>query len=250
MKEHPILFSGEMVRAILEGRKTQTRRVVKWPKWIYDDYDKERCSEIINSNEYRSVVKRGNCDGIVGRMNCPYGAPGDVLYVRETWRGWVPDTTWMIRYKADDSVVQSDCDWDEGPQYNSPFDLGLEREPAKWRPSIFMPRWASRIQLRVVDVRVERLQKITDDDAKKEGCFFTDYGNRCFHPQPCPLPKKHPSHPIKNGWKAYETTSSDECLGTPRMAFANLWNSINKKRGYGWDENPWVWVVEFEVSKP
>jgi hypothetical protein len=225
MKEHPIIFSGEMVRAILEGRKTQTRRVIKpEPEYVLE-----------GENFPDGSV---DCGYVWEFPKCPYDSPGDVLYVRETWAtqpyldGCSP---------RDLSRVESYLFW------KATYDGQCN---GRWRPSIHMPRWASRILLRVIDVRAEQLQKITDDDAKKEGCFFTDYGNRCFHPQPCPLPEKHPSHPIKNGWKAYETTSSDECLGTPRMAFANLWNSINEKRGYGWDMNPWVWVVEFEVSKP
>ena len=121
---------------------------------------------------------------------CPYGKPGDELWVRETWNGTESEG---IAYRATD------------PQ--------MDGEP--WKPSIFMPRWASRLQLVIKDVRVERLQDISIDDIYAEGAYSINWGR---------MP------------------------GSEHKAFKALWDSINAKRGYGWETNPWVWVVEFEVK--
>jgi hypothetical protein len=180
MAEKPILFSGPMVCAILEDRKTQTRRVVK-----------------------------------DGQVQCPYGSPGDRPWVRETHRYWWPD--WedpgahpcRCRYKADDSVVDLPVQWDEGDQFFTPEDAGLDQEPVKWRSPIFMPHWASRITLEITGIRVERLQSISDTDALAEGCSAADM-------------------------------RSGDSLAS---IYARLWESIH---GAGsWDSNPLVWVVEF-----
>lgn len=178
MKERPILFSGEMVRAILDGRKTQTRRVVK---------------------------QRGDCSGSVEQ--CPYGQPGERLWVRETWatEGTDETSTLPLQFKADRS------DWPKC---------------SKWRPSIHMPRWASRITLEIESVRVERLQKITEEDAKAEGTR----DDALVH-------------------YYCEEGTDDDPIGNHRCnwryAFSRLWESINAKRGFGWDANPWVWVITF-----
>lgn len=176
MKERPILFSGEMVRAILDGRKTQTRRVVKPPP----------PSNSGGTSEIFALAKQ-----------CPYGQPGDWLWVRETWapaatEGYDKrDDGGLIWYRATDERV---C---MGP----------------WRPSIFMPRQVSRIMLEITDVRVERLQDITEEDAKAEGVA------------------------------AWHDTANGTVY---RPEFEMLWDSINGKRGYGWDMNPWIWVIEFK----
>jgi hypothetical protein len=113
-----------------------------------------------------------------------------------------------------------------------------------------MPRWASRLTLEIIDVRVERLQDISEADARSEGCFFTDYGRRCFHQvrgdiATCPANAEH--HPQREGWMWASTQSSDQCLGSARSAYGNLWESIN---GTGsWESNPWVWIVEFRVHQ-
>lgn len=234
MRERPILFSGPMVKAILEGRKTQTRRIVKfkdrinhgetdicdnWPLW-WDDY--------------------GDCH----RQECPQGSVGDRLWVREThfltYRNHWPDLNPKIHNSnimGGESVCNKYCF----------HKVGFDRSTSgiRWRPSIYMPRWASRITLEVTGVRVERLQDITDEDAQAEGIFFKDYGKVCFHPKPCPLPNNHEYHLQKNGWSHKKSTSDAECIGSPRFAFARLWNSINSKRA-PWDSNPWLWVIEFK----
>lgn len=220
-KERPILFSGPMVRAILEGRKTQTRRVLKGDAlaWIDD---------------------AGFLPGFVGHHDnhlCPYGQPGDRLWVRETWFN-------DAIFGKPEPVYRADGSFDEQFERHRLGQVG----PFKWIPSIHMPRWASRINLGVTGIRVERLQDITEEDAKAEGAFFTDYGRMCGHGGAwadvgdCLAPDK--SHPQREGWSCVPNTSHEQCLGSARMAFANLWNRINGEAA--WDLNPWVWVVQFK----
>lgn len=193
MRERPILFSSEMVRAILEGRKTQTRRVVHG----VDGSDKFLAFGIYGkalfTDNILNIVSGKPHDFLV---KCPYGLPGDRLWVRETWAG---DDWHGYAYKATDPDVL-------------PF--GEEVTFDKWRPSIYMPREASRTTLEIVSVRVERLQQIDNHESWREG--IPEFGK----------------------WIENEGEARDE--------FARLWNSINAERGYGWDTNPWVWVIEFK----
>lgn len=204
MKSRPILFSGPMVRAILEGRKTQTRRPLK-PQPICGD------------------------DPNWIRPPCPYGKPGDRLWVRENFLQ-------LMHGKVTDGRVKYCASID-------PRSTGTPKNDGYWwrkRPSIHMPRWDSRITLEVTDIRVERLQKISREDAIAEGAReFPD------------LQGKHP-YGQDPRWSMEEPTDVSQCLGTPRAAFANYWCKINGKKLPGgvldsrpWDENPWVWVVEF-----
>lgn len=211
MKERPILFSGEMIRAILDGSKSQTRRVVKYIPALGEPY--EWCPKLVHPEIER----------VIGdfRTYCPYGQPGDRLWVRETWttlqtydhrRPSEGSPVWPIYYHADKSHGKLVRWTDE------------EQELGKLRPSIFMPRWASRITLEVTEVRVERVQEITEEDSRAEG--ITDGGCfRCGNPEPCGC-----SNPIP-------------CA---RDSYAHLWNKINAKRGHSWESNPWVWVVSFK----
>lgn len=239
IKERPILFSAPMVRAILEGRKTVTRREIKVPPHI--DASGNFC---VGGSNYgqdgygKPVTKHfvNNC--------CPFGKPGDRLWVRETW----------VADEQVDAVAPRDLSQGEPIHYAAD---GAARQtgcamikPGKGRPSIHMPRWVSRILLEITDVRVERLQDISEDQAKAEGCFFTDYGQQCAHGGTgwkdigiCPA---RAGHQQRAGWAWDKTTSHEECLGSPRWAFANLWNST----GGDWDANPWVWVVEFKRVTP
>ena len=185
--ERPVLFRGEMVRAILDGRKTQTRRVIKpQPElrangsvlWWKNDM-------LVPESTYRS----------------PYGAPGDRLWVRESFC-----------YTEGGIAVchKENCTKDE---FREGWWIGnIFIGPVKWRPPIHMPRWASRITLEVTAVRVERVQDISEEDALAEGV-----------------------------WAAYKWAIS--C--TPILGFKRLWDSINAKRGYSFDSNPFVWVIEF-----
>lgn len=188
MKERPILFSGAMVRALLAGTKTQTRRVVK-PLPITLNRDTNSL-EVDDEN-----IANGR---FAKQVPCPYGQTGDRLWVRETWAYGIH----AMAAKRDE---------------NGPFVYAAEgttqgRLCDRWRPSIYMPRWASRITLEITDVRVERLQDISPDDCIAEGAW-----------------------PIAHR----ELGRGHEAVAT----YQTLWESIN---GPGsWDANPWVWVVEF-----
>lgn len=199
MIEHPIIFSTEMVKAILDGRKTQTRRVVK-PTPAGHEFNK--C-------EYEDGVWvfRDNTVWLWVYGKCPYGQVGDRFWVRETWLEdripEIPDEIHgVVHYKADDIPVITDS-W-----------------KGYWRPSIFMPRWASRIDLEITGIRVERLQEINTikhDEVYKEGYPF-----------------------------GYSIEMLNEA---PVVTFAKYWDTINAKRGYSWESNPWVWVLEFKNEK-
>ena len=216
MAEKPILFSGEMIRAILDGRKTQTRRVIKDKTFYFGDFAVQL--QRMSKNDMSLVT--GN-----DFIKCPYGQVGDFLWVRETWACIGAEHVkpskiapgYSVNYKAD----------------NDPENWRVE----KWRPSIFMPRWASRITLKITNVRVERVQDISQDDAKAEGIARNWLGADC--------PPEY-----ENEWMNY--TPNDEegfpCY-SPTESFQTLWDSINEKRGFGWDVNPWVWVVEFEKTE-
>ena len=219
MKERPILFSGEMVRAILDGRKTMTRRVIKpQPEWVtIRPEDKPEMTTI--GGKYGAVwyvAVQANEDGDVdfeGQfVPCPYGQPGDRLWVRETFcdRNNNGEQIKPL-YRADGQEYQ---DGD-----------GRLFEP-KWKPSIFMPRMYSRITLEITNVRVERLQKINNADALAEGT---------------------PGAWVENSeyLGGYEENENKAHV----FFFRQLWDSINAKRGYSWESNPWVWVVEFERIK-
>jgi len=205
MKARPILFNADMVRALLDGRKTQTRRVLKPPFEMH-------------ANGAITKPKKNPWGGIERLCNyeCPFGQVGDLLYVRE-------------RFMLFDGCGCSDhclCPPSGSPIYFATQDDG----ESKWTPSIHMPRWASRLTLKITDVRVGRVQDINEDDSQDEGVFHTDYGLDKYRA-------------LRNGWSFKSTSSHTQCLGSARFAFANLWIST----GGDWHSNPWVWVVEFEV---
>lgn len=197
MSIKPILFNTEMVRAILDGRKSCTRRIVK--------HDVEA---ILNS-PYHKEHPEVEDEQIISKLCIPPYQPGDILYVRETFIQAAANIFW---YKADDKLWMS--------------------KDLLWKPSIHMPKEAARIWLKVTDVRVERLQEITEEQACMEG---TDpWDEVCYE---------------NNGW--HPTLSDPDSGGDPNMidGFHKLWNSTIKKSDidrYGWDANPWVWVIEFE----
>ncbi|SNS16878.1 hypothetical protein [Pseudomonas segetis] len=213
VKERPILFNGEMVRAILDGRKTVTRRPLKLPHDFWE-----------------SSVSGGL---VPIPMGCPYGKPGERLWVRESW--WQAGD-WQATYPEDDTgawfgsnrVIYS-ADGTPPNEPNRLYPNALRNgsysaaEPNKiWRhrPSIHMPRWACRILLEVTEVRVERLQDITEEQARAEG--ITDGGcTSCGNHEPCGC----------------------ECPSPDAVdSFVHLWNST----GGDWGANPWVWVIEFK----
>jgi len=169
-REHPILFSAAMIRAILAGTKTQTRRVIKPQPSGMDDH-----------RRYLSVLSD---------VYQKYGRPGDLLWVRETWG----PCEGGFCYRADESD-------------------GAKPDDGRWHSARFMPRFASRITLETTDVRVERVRDISEGDAMCEGAEA-----------------------------GLDVTATDR--------FARLWDLINAKRGYGWDANPWVWVISFKRVAP
>lgn len=205
MKERPILFSGAMVRAILAGRKTQTRRVMK-PQPVLADPESYGGARLeIGPDGYGGIVQE-NVNGTYSfPVRCPYGAPGNRLWVRETWaEEFVDGVGEHYVYRADG---ERDREWFAG---------------GRWRPSIHMPRWASRITLEVTGVRVERLHDITGEDARAEGIEVP----RCA----CEVCART---------SAICTADASEYV----QGFASLWSEINGRES--WDANPWVWVVEF-----
>lgn len=226
MTDRPILFSGPMFRALLEGRKTQTRRLAK-PAWV----------EGANQNFTRWEAERvGSCDWILkcthigARIKVAYQS-GDRLWVREA-HALLPRTAYRM------SVGTGTVDQREHPTDNytaAVFREGFDRSgKPKWRPSILMPRWASRLTLIVTDVRVERLQSISDEDAMEEGLLDAedDGWGICYSGTywEYPVPPSHLHH-------------------YPRDAYAALWESLNAKRGFGWDTNPWVVAITFTVHQ-
>lgn len=209
MKERPILFSAPMVRAILDGSKTQTRRIMKAPWDMFDGKPIYRCGP----------------DGGFFKASAvpPYGHQGDRLWVRETWR-YTASSLDEARAITEDIASGSAVDWRATYIETCMKELGFTHEEAEmadnfetWRPSIHMPRWASRILLEVTGVRVERLQDISEEDAWNEGV---------------------------QDWMGKETPWKDRLAPVSVHAYAALWEQIN---GAGsWDANPWVWVIEFK----
>lgn len=214
MKVKPILFSGEMVKAILDGRKTQTRRVMKPQPESIGALEATPGDELVYLYPHGDGEKTYFC-------KFPYAHQ---LWVRETWdfRHWgEPGNPFrvMVSYGADgfQKLCQVPHDW-HPMLYNNP----------RWRPSIHMPKWASRITLDVVRVRVERVQEITKEDAKAEGVsnvWRWDAERNAEHPE-------HFRRGLLNPYVAN---------------YSVLWDEINVGRGFGWEVNPWVWVVEFKV---
>ncbi len=226
IRERPLLMSGPMVRAVLDGRKTQTRRVVTLPKWIAARgglLDEGRVDPGLGGGAYLKVPLHD--DHTVHRVRCPYGEIGDRLWVRESHWFDIREPDGLVIY-ADGKTHRYKCDGAERPCEAGITPEYLRRhEFWRQRPSIFMPRWASRITLEITEVRVERLQSMSVADARAEG--ITEYGEGFS----------------KEGDDVWRNRSSVE-------NYASLWDSLNAKRGYGWDANPWVWVLEFKRVTP
>ncbi|WP_176331562.1 hypothetical protein [Burkholderia vietnamiensis] len=237
MKERPVLFSGAMVRAILEGRKTQTRRVMK-------HQPPDDVAPITVARYHPTIIDRRGDEApgpeIFGAFSddgdwgckSPFGEPGDRMWVREAWRVGKPHD----RTKPSDildpiiargqgvTVLYEAGGWRSvGPAGRAepiyPDDAAMPDWAGKYRQSMFMPHWASRITLEITGVRVERLQDISESDARAEGVTIEEHHMR--------------------GYCA-------GAYGPPSIrAFHDLWNGLNAARGHGWDANPWVWVIEF-----
>jgi hypothetical protein len=275
MKDKPIIFNDPMVRAILEGRKTVTRRVVK-PQPDPTKNIAGICPELKDESGLFQTWLRNSDGGVDEDFNaqqwkCPYGAPGDRLWVREMWADVNTYDGPAICYRADGSYMSwQDFSTSFGPDYGAGPSMDYKSYPGdycmwwsdllngapehKWRPSIHMPRWASRITLDVTGVRVERLQDITEEDAKAEGLSF-------------------------DGLAWFVPGNPDTGAPTARECFAQFWDSINaapkpvyKNKqivsyvSYPWEDiretrehrgeplevygNPWVWVISFKPPPP
>nr|BFD64946.1 hypothetical protein BdHM001_36270 [Bdellovibrio sp. HM001] len=232
MKERPILFNAEDVRAILDGKKTQTRRVLKpqpepCDHLPYEGYETAPTEFFETEGEW-ACKTCGNgmrtCKEFpfVKGIRCPYGKPGDKLWARETFLPF--DLDW--RYPGRPHDLR------DGPWPNVAYEADQDHDRndcLKWRPSIHMPRWASRITLKVKNIRIERLQDISEEDAKAEGVL------------------------------RFEHVASEQCIAgdlagrtqgtSPHvLAFASLWDGITTPDTQ-WKQNPWVWVIEFERVK-
>lgn len=266
----PITFTSESVRAILAGRKTMTRRLlnektlrVRLPREVRSDMPFDSVAagagrHRAGMNQHGAVwVDLGGDDKHLGvrpgefHFVCPY-AHGDthlgdhgagrkiwtvrpersMLWVRETWAGGGNGEPSGTDYKADQHSYGTDGD---GEEIKVP-----------WRSPRFMPRALSRISLVVIEVRAERLQWITDDDAVREGAQRFDE-----------IPSEHPYPSCANRWSMGDPRSTDECLGSPRSAFANAWNVLHGGRNWNmrpepeqpWNLNPWVWTISFSLAE-
>ena len=224
MKTSPILFSGPMVRALLDGTKTQTRRVMKPQPTLEPDKTWDWNPEP-RGISYFWMPDEGPGARIIER--CPYGVPGDLLWVRETWgvRGWMSDPAPLagehleglrltLNYRADDHM--SWTRYPDDPEYARIRSLvKCYNDETRWRPSTNMPRWASRLTLRITDVRVQRVRDISDDDVEKEGLAWYSLGG-------------HPRWP-RNG------------------RFAENWVTMHGRQS--WCNNEWVWALSFDVVR-
>lgn len=253
MTDRPIRFSGPEVRAILEGRKTVTRRPIKTPAKNMQREGVEVIKRRPPGDPWYGdhVWSMRGPTGVWGdytdekfRGLCPYGVPGDRLWVGEThWadRGCAPDDYPKIHYRAD--MAEHDyCGADVCPTPN-----GISRHPGPWTRSSHMPRWASRITLEVTSVTVERVQDITNEDAIREGATsrLDDYGRKYWQldwSRLGALSKYARGSAVKGRDKA-PLTVSDIGLGTPRHAFGHAWIAQYGQRAL--DDNQWVWRIEF-----
>jgi hypothetical protein len=224
VKERPILFNGPMVRAIIEGRKTQTRRIIKPQPQLIESSGRWYWKKALDVHGQPLVDASRYWWEYYGTSS--YGKSGDRLWVRETF---------AIEHQVDHDQkppfndgrpVQTidEFGWRQ-PHYRATdptpeleYEDGNEEPGVRWKPSIHMPRWASRIDLEVIGVRVERLQDISEDDCIAEGIAISQSGTICAE------------------------------FGMGRRLYRQLWESINNAGS--WDKNPWVWVIEFKRMAP
>lgn len=228
-KERPILFSGPMVRALLDGRKTQTRRVIKpQPDSVKNfgravPYRRASPPQDMPSAKYEVPIVY------------PYGAPGDCLWVKETWG--LNDTI----YGGDQPIPKArPADLPpEGLVFFATEDDTEIRNELRWRPSIHMPRWASRLTLEITEVRVERLQEVSQADAAAEG-LMTWLGRDCDGD-----PRLDGRMYDFTAWGWQQPTHESDGFMSAYAAYRDLWKHINGPDS--WDANPWVWAVSFRV---
>jgi hypothetical protein len=251
MTERPILFSAEMVRAILDGRKTQTRRVMKVQPtpdaWVTVEHYHPTVIDRHGDMQPGKEIFGAHWDGGDAGLRCPYGAPGDTLWVREGFA--VQPELWAdnhgpqpIHYTADQVIGFA----------GKPDQRQIEDYRSK--PSIHMPRWASRITLEVKGVRAERLQDISEDDARAEGC----------EARPFPGPWWQGYRDLGDGELIHQQAvgeTAPDWMIEPKKMPPTPWLDLSARDGFrsiwmglhgpgAWDENPWVWVISFERVKP
>jgi hypothetical protein len=232
------------VQAILDGRKTQTRRICKdivgcdfengldKKPYIgsYKHFTKTESRKwgwVTLENQWLYDLQTAVDGSKTHLLDCPYGKPGDILWVRETWTindlGDDENGEVIFSYKADDSSITKNVSPELYEKLSEKLEyLEVFGNGSNWLPSIHMPRDAARIFLRVTNVKVERLQDITEDDARAEGVLW------------------------ERARKINQLETSDSIYDNAKAIFMRLWDSINAKRGYDWDKNPWVWVIEFK----
>lgn len=213
MKETPILFIAPMVRAILDGRKTQTRRIMKPQPQFLTGRGNRIYANCDFKKSWEDIPGTGEGSGL---QDCPFGAVSDRLWVRETWRPKTHNfpTGWKYEYRA---TAEQDLTPTDG----------------SWKPSIFMPRDACRIRLEITDIRVERLNDISEADAISEGI-------ESFRPVP------GDGFP-ETLYKRYSNVGGrpGDWITHPELSFRSLWEKINGP--VSWAQNPYVWVVKFKV---
>lgn len=215
-KDRPILMNGPMVRAVLDGSKTQTRRIMRIPDGIKPEW--LQCNLYFKGTAQMNTGAAPCSAPMAGwSATCPLGQPGDRLWVREAWRS----------YASLDDIPPRNIAQGAGIQYEAGGSNLNGREKVegmgKYRPSMFMPHWASRITLEITNIRVEQLQDISEEDAATEGIYLHADGN-------------YTNYLSETGYAL-----------NAKSSFSSLWESIN---GPGsWDTNPWVWVVEFKAVK-
>jgi hypothetical protein len=206
MNEKPILFSGEMVRALLDGRKTQTRRLIKMRDGsLCDDADIPCYAPEEGEQRANFVMDYSKTFPQWQQLDCPYGKIGDRLWVREKWQALSGEGRWWHQVKREDRPL---LNW----AWTNPIEPSFEQVPPRWLPGIHMLRMACRINLEIINVCVEKLQEITADDIEREGA----------------IAKPTEINDAVSVWSA-------------------LWDSINADEGKRWDDNPYVWVIEFKV---
>lgn len=249
VRDRPIIFGAESVRSILDGRKTQTRRVVKpqprFTHYLQPMFGASPDGHVFGESGLWREVGPDYPDCGEDDRRCPFGAVGDRLWVREAFR---------LRADQDDRPPSEDW-WKSGAWYQADGSepSGCGGGPGKLRSPIHMPRWASRITLEVTDVRVERLQEITEADAIAEGCKaviwseppwwqgYDELDGELIHQQvqgEAPPDWMIEPHKMK----------SRPHLDIPaRQIFSIGWDRLNATRGYPWAESPWVWVIDFQV---
>jgi len=270
MTERPIIFSGPMVRALLDGRKTQTRRVVRWPRGT-GPCDGEWCCasrwEFKDDGWFcatcgAGVHPSGKPAG-AEYMRCPYGVPGDTLWARESW-------ALHERFSDVGRVVYAataNRSWTEAHQ-DFPIEVVGDRKARPFqdgfKPSIHMPRWASRLTLTITEVRIERLQDITEADAIAEGLYrsLPDDTDRDWFIAYTEEQNGSPPTPaewdafnagvwmvpgVPQGWGRTPAERRRDTWGpTPQFCYRLLWDHIHGRDS--WDANPWVWALTFDVQ--